>query len=161
MIRLNLGCGAFPLKDFVNVDILEKYGDVHCDVTNIPYEDNSVGEIYAGHIVEHLTFRDSLRAIEEWHRVLKPKGKLTITFPDYFKILKLYLDGTSGTSALSDRLFGEWTSPDISEHHKQPVITPNLIRNLKKIGFRDVQEIDDSAYLTAKVDWQSIVECVK
>jgi predicted SAM-dependent methyltransferase len=44
-----------------------------------PWVDNSVDEIYASHVLEHLV--DPLSAIMEIHRVLKPGGNIKIIVP--------------------------------------------------------------------------------
>lgn len=81
MIKLNLGCGPQLMKGFVNVDSSEEEKpDVVADVVKLPYEDDSVDEIFASHILEHIDWR--VPALEEWHRVLKPGGLITVCVPD-------------------------------------------------------------------------------
>jgi hypothetical protein len=54
----------------------------------LPYADGSVDEIRASHILEHFTFGDAQKAMEEWSRVLKPGGRIRISVPDVDKVLK-------------------------------------------------------------------------
>jgi predicted SAM-dependent methyltransferase len=47
------------------------------------FADNTFGEIYGSHIVEHLDYSGELQnTLKEWHRVLAPGGTLYISVPD-------------------------------------------------------------------------------
>ena len=71
-IRLNLVCGNFPMKGFVNVDqIKEVKPDLLADATELPYEDDTVDEIYCGHMLEHLTWDEGQGALKHWLSILK------------------------------------------------------------------------------------------
>jgi predicted SAM-dependent methyltransferase len=48
--------------------------------------DASVSEVYASHVLEHLGFREVPRALSEWHRVLEPGGRVSISVPDLAKL---------------------------------------------------------------------------
>jgi hypothetical protein len=91
-LRINLGSGADPLTDFVNVDMLDRSDvDVKHNLMNFPYpfEDESATEIRAIDVVEHLdNFTDDKRPaviafIEECYRILKPGGELYLQTPGY------------------------------------------------------------------------------
>lgn len=56
------------------------------------FEDKTFDEIYASHILEHFDYTGSLqKALKDWHRVLKPEGKLYISTPDMDALCKLFL----------------------------------------------------------------------
>ena len=81
-LRLNIGCDRSEIAGFVGVDfnpdvdpeILAEADDLHM------IADNTVDEVYASHVLEHLPFGN--KALEEWLRVLKPGGMLTVVVPD-------------------------------------------------------------------------------
>src|SRR5215204_4553081 len=51
-VRLNLGCHLWPINGWVNIDIDRRFADeLQADVVSLPFADDSVGEIYAGHIL--------------------------------------------------------------------------------------------------------------
>jgi len=80
-VKLNLGCGPDHFKGWVNVDSSpDEKPDVVADVIDLPFEDNSVDEIFASHILEHVDWR--VPALEEWHRVLRPGGVIVVIVPD-------------------------------------------------------------------------------
>lgn len=57
------------------------------------FDDQSVDEIYASHVMEHLSYHLPLKhALSECHRVLKPGGCAKISVPDFEKLCRLYLD---------------------------------------------------------------------
>jgi len=49
-------------------------------------------DIYASHVLEHLDYQGELQAtLKEWHRVLKPFGRLYVSVPDIDVLAKLLL----------------------------------------------------------------------
>lgn len=80
-VRLNLGCGPQRIEGWVNVDSSpDEEPDVVADVCALPFEDESVDEIYASHILEHIPH--DVPVLEEWHRVLAPGGTICVIVPD-------------------------------------------------------------------------------
>ena len=79
LLKLDLGGGLFPYKDYTTVDLRDS-ADIKADLNNgIPVPDNSVGVIHAHHILEHLT--DQQHIMSEIHRVLAPGGWVFIEVP--------------------------------------------------------------------------------
>ena len=86
MIKLNLGCGIYYKPGYINIDKFEsEIADEIADICHLQYEDNSVDEIEASHIIEHFDVITLPFLIAEWFRVLKPIGKLIIEAPDFNK----------------------------------------------------------------------------
>lgn len=57
------------------------------------FANNTFDEIYASHVLEHFDYRDGVLAVlQEWHRVLKPEGKLYVSVPDLDLLAALFLD---------------------------------------------------------------------
>ena len=105
-IRLNLGCGGRPLKDYINIDLdsleemRERYPNQEFDddltieqydLFNLPYQDESVDEVMADGLIEHLPFMDEPRFFYEVTRVLRPGGKLHLSTIDFEKTVKQWL----------------------------------------------------------------------
>ncbi len=93
VVRLNLGCWIFHRDGWVNVDRDRSVrADLYEDAELLPsIAANSVDEIYAGHIAEHVD--DVKLAFMRWHEVLKPGGRITITVPDCRGANRLWLEG--------------------------------------------------------------------
>ena len=106
-LKLHLGCGTNKLTGWVNVDsVAECHPDLVHDVTTpLPYADLTVDEILAEDILEH--FDKYLRFIvfEDWARVLKIGGKITLQGPNFKKILFRYFK--CGYDNFVDFIFGE------------------------------------------------------
>lgn len=89
---LNLGSRNRAIAGFINVDCDKHPGvdDVRdvFDLSN--YETESVGEIYASHILEHAPHLRTLDILKEWRRVIVPGGKLYVAVPDFERCVDIY-----------------------------------------------------------------------
>ena len=84
---LHLGCGSSMLSGLINCDLFNPNADLQIDSTNLSiFEDNTIDLIEAHHMIEHLSFSDTGKALIECHRVLRPGGLLVITCPDLTRI---------------------------------------------------------------------------
>ena len=63
------------------------------DITDLSqFEDNSIEEIYASHVVEHVAQKKVETTLKGIHRVLKDSGKFYVSVPDMDILCKIYLD---------------------------------------------------------------------
>mgnify|MGYP001240822164 CR=1 FL=1 len=54
-VRLHLGCGFRHFDGYVNVDLwITEATDVICDISSLPWPDNSVSIIESYHVIEHI-----------------------------------------------------------------------------------------------------------
>ncbi len=93
-MKLNLGCGSDIKKGYVNLDSVKLSGvDVVHDLDKIPYpfKANTFGEVYARHVLEHVT--DLVATLEELLRITKPGGKIVVICP-YFSNPGAFSDPT-------------------------------------------------------------------
>ena len=153
MIRLNLGCNDFKLNGFINIDkdpVVKP--DLVVDASKLPYEDNSVDEIYAGHLLEHFSYDEDV--ILEWKRVLKYGGVITITVPDVEKSLKLFNEDKLSLEWMNNVILGA-TNRELQNHHQ--VFNKKILLDLMNKNFKEVFVLEDSPYLLAKVNWQTII----
>ena len=86
-MKLDLGCGKNKRKDgdWIGVDSRKFDGvDLGADLTEKwPWEDSSVDEIHASHVVEHFNAQDRVHFVNELYRVLKPGSKASIITPHW------------------------------------------------------------------------------
>ena len=90
---LHLGCGDLIIPGFWNIDAMFSSAcDVAARVDRIGLGDNTVGTIYCAHVFEHISHRSAEATLRQWHRVLRPGGKLYLACPDLEALAKLYLE---------------------------------------------------------------------
>lgn len=86
-MNLNMGAGSNRKQDYVSVDLYNDASDLKIDVAGLlPFEDESIDNIYACHVVEHLSRQEWEQARSEWVRILKENGTIEIRCPDIIKV---------------------------------------------------------------------------
>ncbi len=81
---LDIGCGIHKYPGAIGVDRNpDTSADVVCELDHFPYPfaDNSFEELRAVHVIEHLS--DVIRAMEEFHRLVRGGGRVFIVTPHY------------------------------------------------------------------------------
>lgn len=108
MSRLNIGCGLYRLKGWVNIDSdPATFADQFVDVRHgLPFADGTVTDVYAGHFLEHLNRVEAGEFLDECYRVLGHGGHIGIVVPDFREIVRKYLD--SGTPTRVEFPIGKW-----------------------------------------------------
>lgn len=155
-MKLNLGCWTHKLEGFINIDIDPNVNpDLVCDASKLPFVDNSIDEIYAGHLLEHFTLKEGHCALSEWKRVLKPGGIITITVPDAEKGLNEYRKGSITLEWYEQIIFG---APDRDQQYHHQVFTDDILFKVVSEHFKEAEIIDDSPHLMGRVNWQTIIK---
>src|SRR5262249_49419825 len=106
--RLNLGCGHVPLNGYINIDARDLPGiDVVTDVTNLPFQDGTVREIYSAHLLEHFPQEEFVRKLlPYWRRLLAAGGMFRAIVPDGEKMLSELVAGRYPFSDFREVFFG-------------------------------------------------------
>lgn len=87
-IRLNIGAGEKNIDGWMPID--RKRGS---EAYPLAYDDGTVDEIRASHVLEHFGHRQVSDVINHWVRKLKPGGRLAIAVPDFAYIAAQYNGG--------------------------------------------------------------------
>lgn len=85
-MKINLGSGFKRIEGFVNVDddpLVEPDYIVNVEKDKLPFDDNSVEEIRAHHILEHIG-DGFIPLMKELHRICKHGALLDIVVPHHF-----------------------------------------------------------------------------
>lgn len=88
-LKINIGCGNTVIDGYIGID--RKFGGEMVPLTfndGTPVPDESCSDLRASHCLEHLNFAEAEQAMREWHRVLKPGGRLRIAVPDVRKVIR-------------------------------------------------------------------------
>jgi predicted SAM-dependent methyltransferase len=92
--RLNVGSGPVPIPYWTNLDESPNVpADIRQHVPPIPFDNETLDEIYAGHVIEHMTRPDAVEFLKECHRCLVPGGRIGVLVPDTREIVLRYLRG--------------------------------------------------------------------
>ncbi len=91
-VKLHLGCGKRFIPHFIHIDVVDfPHIDHITTIDNLSmFPDNSVDLIYNCHVLEHFKRRDTARVLKEWNRVLKVRGVLRTSVPDFEKLVEVY-----------------------------------------------------------------------
>ena len=176
-VRLNLGCWTFYANGWTNIDLNPDIrADVYTDASTLVDVDNdSVSEIYAGHLAEHLV--DLEATFKRWLQVLKPGGVLTVTVPDCEGAIRLWrsnsrfpgidVDADTGLiGTVSGYRSREEAAEDVHgfQVHKRMFDRSLLALCLKACGFTDLREVDNHPLMVvscSRLGWQIAIEARK
>lgn len=147
-LKLNLGGGPVKIEGFTTVDLHD--ADVVHDlgVFPWPFEDNSVDEILASHVLEHFNREDGVRFLMECHRILKPTGYLDVAVPDMDKFITAHLTGDFsplGGYAWTDLnafMGGGRNEPVHAMRHQYMYCEASLAHTLEAVGFSQIWKLN-------------------
>jgi predicted SAM-dependent methyltransferase len=74
---------------------LEIKADLRAEMWALPFEDGQVDEIWNSHALEHAPRGRVVDALKEFHRVLRPGGRLIVTVPHFDYVAKYWLLGAN------------------------------------------------------------------
>lgn len=142
-IRLNIGgserADGWDVLNIIPGPHVDYVGDCR-DLSR--FADNSVDQIYASHVLEHVGFSDGERALKEWHRVLAPGGALMVSVPDIETLSTLFLkDGLTFVQKfeLMKMMFGG--QEDAHAFHCVGYFPYLLALYMTRAGFENVQQV--------------------
>ena len=167
-IKLEFGSGSKKGKlGWTTVDICPG-ADIEWDLLNdIPLPDNSVDAIYSSHLLEHLSYKELIRTLSDWFRLLKPQGKILICVPDATHYLEAFFDPSK-----LEKFIPSFYAPAFNYHspldyvnyiaymdgnHKHLFDQANLHAILKAVGYVHVKDREfDPSLDRMGHHWESI-----
>jgi len=155
-MKLNLGAGMQQIAGWTTVDLdPDMHPDIVGDIEHLPFEDNSIDEIYASHCLEHVPYDSP--ALSEWFRVLKRGAVCTVIVPDIIQVYYLWKHGAKwgpynliiDWDYINATAFGahilkgvpELNFGDLGHTHRQIFIFDMLTQQMLKAGFDEVREV--------------------
>jgi predicted SAM-dependent methyltransferase len=137
-IRLNIGCGHKPLANYLNVDKRNLPNvDIVAEADALPFEKNTVKEIFSSHLLEHFTLIELTKNIlPKWYALLEKNGILTTIIPDAESMILAY---TAGNMSFSDLLEVTFGAQDYDDDYHQTMFTTSTFKNiLIEAGFCNI-----------------------
>lgn len=108
--KLEIGPGRKRIPGFETVNVIKtSVTDHFADARELPFADASFDLIYASHVIEHLPWYETDIALDEWYRVLKPRGVLEVWTVDSYKVAKALIEYEDSPET--------WTQPDGWSRH--------------------------------------------
>ena len=134
-VKLHLGCGNRYIPGFMHVDAIKfDHVDLVESVDHLPvFSDNSIDLIYACHLLEHFNKKRIPEVLKEWRRILKKKGVLRLSVPDFKVLSELYVSGRATLSQIHGPIIGGQTY--LYNFHYSLFDKDTLTTELIKIGF--------------------------
>jgi predicted O-linked N-acetylglucosamine transferase (SPINDLY family)/predicted SAM-dependent methyltransferase len=143
-LRLHIG-GLERKEGWKIMNVQEGPGvDFVGDCTDLSrFASDSVDEIYASHVLEHLGYREELgKALSEFHRVLRPGCVAKISVPDFEQLCRLFLDPRlSGPDRFNVMRMTFGGQNDAYDFHKVGLTFEFLHHFLFKVGFSRVERV--------------------
>lgn len=170
-LRVEVGGGPHPTQGYVHLDFdrSARHLEYVSPVWNLPFEDESVSEVLAVHVLEHVHPYALNKTLMEWHRVLAPGGTASIHVPNARAIFDSFLlAAPSKKWALVNALFGMYGGPDINSPEDIPAEYRSdhqamfdfdlLEHELIRAGFDSVVQLTDTATDRHTDAWVDLVD---
>ena len=142
---MKLHIGGKEKKEGWSILNIQKNKDVDFvgDISDLSqFNDNSINEIYASHVFEHIKFKDTKKTLLGIKRVLVDKGKFYISVPDMDVLCKIFIDKQKDPKIKIHALrmmFGGQT--DEYDFHYFGYNYDLLSGLLKNVGFKNIEKV--------------------
>lgn len=149
-IKLNLGSGGVDYPGYLSVDLYDKRAHVTMDISKLDFDDNSVSEIMAIHVFEHLNPYNTMDILKDWLRVLKSGGKLVMEMPDIEQLCNNFAKADYwGKFGILNAVYGSVNTTDTGE--PSDITSPHLFgwwpeslyNHLASAGYHDIRIMEE------------------
>jgi glycosyltransferase involved in cell wall biosynthesis/SAM-dependent methyltransferase len=116
--------------------------DVVAPGDDLPFEDNSVDFVISSHVIEH--FPDPIKALKEWHRVVRPGGFIYVIAPYKDRIFDKHRDRTTLAQLIERHTTGK-CDIDPDKEHCSCWLTEDFVELINWLHWPivAVQDVDD------------------
>lgn len=152
---LDIGSGGNPIKTdegtVVTVDVREEAKpDYRCDFRRLPFATGEFDVVFSSHTLEHVGRNEVNSVLDEWIRVLNPKGEFRIVVPNIAWAAEKILKGEVDFDTLNV-LYGQ---QEYAENFHKMGFTPETLQELlKSKGFKH-QDMEIKKYNIAIRAWR-------
>ncbi len=158
--KLHIGCGPVNLPGWINIDA-RPFDHVHIVTNSIDlhqFADESIGEIYLCHVLEHFSFVEVDNLLTHFSKKLCSGGLLRLSVPDFKLIIDGYHNSGGNLFVFRQALMGGQDYP--FNFHKS-IYDLALMKNLlQKFDFKNVETWQpEFIFGTNHDDWSS--KCIE
>ena len=142
---MKLHIGGWATKEGWKILNIQKKENVDFvgDISDLSqFKNNSIDEIYASHVFEHVKYIDAKGTLLGIHRVLTSGGKFYISVPDMEVLFKQFLEKKNETKNkihIIRMIFGG--QKDENDFHYFGWDFELLSGLLKNVGFKDIKKV--------------------
>ncbi|SKA76621.1 Predicted SAM-depedendent methyltransferase [Caloramator quimbayensis] len=142
-LKLQLGVGMTDNNEYINIDKRElPTVDIIADITNLPFNNNTIFEIYSSHLIEHFTKMDLKQTIlPYWYNLLCKDGFLRIITPNIEEMINRFNDKEIDFNTLSEVILGGQEYEE--NYHYTMFSVESLSKLLIEVGFSQIKIIDE------------------
>lgn len=147
--KLELGVGERPTNGYLHQDISNKNGialDFACPPWEVALAENSLTEVLALGVIEHLRFAEVRKTVANVHRMLAPGGCFIFDVPD-MKIWSEYLYNVTHGRAHENPCTAEHVWHTIygwqrwpGDEHKSGWLREDILFLLREAGLEKIEE---------------------
>ena len=145
-LPVNLGCGSNKIKGWINIDINPEFDPdyvVNLGVDLLPFDSESIDEIWCCHTLEHIQKNKHEQLIIEIQRVLKKGGKVTFSYPEFLKCVSNWTCNFQGRKDLWEAtIFGRQTTK--WDSHVCAMHTADFIPFVQNLGLKYITHLEES-----------------
>lgn len=88
---MKLELGAYSKRyGWITLDQNDQCDICHDLLEPLPFDDNSIEQIYSSHLLEHFCFPDLIKLLKECYRVLIPNGIFEASVPNMMPYIEAY-----------------------------------------------------------------------
>ena len=142
---MKLNIGGLETKEGWKILNIQQKPDVDFigDITDLgQFEDNSIEEVYASHVVEHVAQKNVEKTLKGIYRVLKDNGKFYVSVPDMDILCRIFLDPKAPVKVkfhVMRMMFGGQI--DDFDFHYFGWNYQFMNEFLKKVGFKKIERV--------------------
>tara|TARA_Y100000768_G_C23855577_1_gene623164 strand:+ start:191 stop:790 length:600 start_codon:yes stop_codon:yes gene_type:complete len=152
-LKVHLGSGEINLQGWINVDA-RKFKHTHFVSQGFnldKFKDSTLSEVYFCHVLEHFSFNDSNKLINQIYNILEPEGLIRISVPDVEKLIELYKNQKK-LDVIKKAIMGGQNYPN--DFHKSIYDFKELKNLLEKNNFKDIKTWDTETVFGQSIgDW--------
>ena len=149
-MRLNVCSGDKHWPGFTNVDQYSDVADINADCRHLKFDYSTADEIHCIHGVEHVPRLDVENMLMDWHRVLKPGGKLVIEVPCLDKIAQSIVNKEKNIRMTTLGIFGDPRDTKPGMMHQWCYTGAELSEILNQCGFIGIEVMEPVFHIPAR-----------
>jgi predicted SAM-dependent methyltransferase len=146
-MKINLGCGNDIQRGYINIDTRSIEGvDLICNIEDLPYTNNTIDEIRAIDVIEHIPWAKQQELFKYYYSLLKKGGFLRVQVPDLDNILNM-------RNKVHDIKIIRWLfgGQDYQSNFHYTVFTKKWIKELlENAGFKNIDIKDLNTNIVVK-----------